>query len=381
MSGKSFSRALAVSTVASLVMASTAFADNTIADGDSATPVDNNNMVFGNVSCNVPASKTSLIAISRNGSATGTNTFANNAQVTVSVVSVSGAGLSATIDPAANQITLPSAWTSLTNNVMSSGTVSAAVSLTSTAAGAGTGTVNFRATGLNTAGATINRDDAMAVSWTTGSCAPPNTAPGVSVFGVTSGGNYEIGNVPAATCDVIDTEDGNSSFAATLSDITGSLSAYGLGSQTASCSYTDDGGLSDSDSATYTIVDTGIPVITDEGPTTTPNAAGWYSSAVTNEFGASDSGAGFESPLTNPYTYSKESGTAEGEDIKINSGTVTDAAGNEANAIDSAEFDIDLSDPVNVQFSIFGSSHYFGSVPAAPPARRMTTSPELWTAS
>jgi hypothetical protein len=41
-----------------------------------------------------------------------------------------------------------------------------------------------------------------------------NTAPTVSVSGVSSGSAYEFGNVPAATCNVVDKEDGNSSFRA-----------------------------------------------------------------------------------------------------------------------------------------------------------------------
>jgi hypothetical protein len=199
---------------------------------------------------------------------------------------------------------------------------------------------------------------------------PANTAPSVSVGGVTGGAAYEIGFVPAATCNVTDAEDGNSSFAATLSAITGPLAAYGLGDQTASCSYTDGGGLTASASETYSIVDTGAPVITDLGPTAGPNGAnGWYTSAVTNQFTASDSGAGFAGQ-TNPHTFSVSSGLSEGSAVKINSGTVSDVAGNSASSIDSAAFKIDLSDPTNVAFVgggiASGGVYYYGYVPAAP---------------
>jgi hypothetical protein len=88
---------------------------------------------------------------------------------------------------------------------------------------------------------------------------PANTPPEVTLKGVTDGDSYEIGSVPAAECYVVDAEDGNSTFAATLSAITGPLSSYDLGSQTASCEYTDEGGLSDSAEATYSIVDTTPP--------------------------------------------------------------------------------------------------------------------------
>jgi hypothetical protein len=76
----------------------------------------------------------------------------------------------------------------------------------------------------------------------------PNTAPTVTVAGVTAGASYDKGAVPTATCEVTDAEDGNSSFAATLSAITGPNAADGIGEQTASCSYTDGGGLTASGS-------------------------------------------------------------------------------------------------------------------------------------
>ncbi|WP_330476064.1 HYR domain-containing protein [Terrabacter sp. C0L_2] len=93
-----------------------------------------------------------------------------------------------------------------------------------------------------------------------------NTAPTVTVGGVTNGASYEFGNVPAALCNVVDKEDGTKSFAAGLTGLTGARAADGLGSQTASCSYTDAGGLSAAASATYSIVDTTKPLVTATAP-------------------------------------------------------------------------------------------------------------------
>ncbi len=90
---------------------------------------------------------------------------------------------------------------------------------------------------------------------------PANTAPTVTVTGVADNASYEVGSVPAAGCNVVDAEDGNTAFAASLSAITGPLSAYGIGSQTASCSYTDLGALTGSATATYSIVDTTDPTV------------------------------------------------------------------------------------------------------------------------
>jgi len=95
---------------------------------------------------------------------------------------------------------------------------------------------------------------------------PPNTAPTVVVGGVAPGAEYTRAAVPAATCAVTDAEDGPSSFAATLSAISGPYAANGYGSQTASCSYTDQGGLNAASSVTYSIVDT-PPTVTVSGVT------------------------------------------------------------------------------------------------------------------
>jgi hypothetical protein len=139
-----------------------ALADNTVPDGDGVVPVDANPMSFGDIDCGHATSDDALIAISRNGSATATNTFKNSATVTITVVSTSGAGLSA-VAPSST-ITLASDWTSLANNTRSSA-VASSVTVNSSTPGAGSGTVTYRATGLNSSGSTINRDAVMSVSW------------------------------------------------------------------------------------------------------------------------------------------------------------------------------------------------------------------------
>jgi hypothetical protein len=87
----------------------------------------------------------------------------------------------------------------------------------------------------------------------------PNTAPNVSVAGVTND-SYEKGSEPTATCDVTDAEDANES--ATPETDRSALNSYGLGTVTVKCSYTDAGNLSDSDEVSYKIVDTKAPVLT-----------------------------------------------------------------------------------------------------------------------
>jgi hypothetical protein len=149
--------------------------------------------------------------------------------------------------------------------------------LTVTPVSVGTATVSATEVS-NSTGATFN----LATAAFTVNVAPPsNTAPSVSVAGVVAAASYDKGAVPAATCEVTDAEDGPSSFAATLSAVTGPYASDGIGSQTASCSYTDAGGLTAASSATYSIGDPTAPGI---GFTLDPSAPdgdnGWYVGSV-----------------------------------------------------------------------------------------------------
>ena len=149
--------------------------------------------------------------------------------------------------------------------------------------------------------------------------APSNTPPTVSVIGVTDGASYEIGSVPTAMCHVVDAEDPPVvDFLATLS---GTLT-HGLGSQTASCSYTDGGGLTRSASATYSIVDTTPPTITFKSQL--PDVGGgWNNSNVTVTWSCSDSGSGVVDGTVSVTV------SAEGANLSA-TGTCTDHAGNTA---------------------------------------------------
>lgn len=135
--------------------------------------------------------------------------------------------------------------------------------------------------------------------------------------------------------------------------------------------YQDNSGFLTATIATYS--EAHAPAITDLGATTVANANGWYKSAVTNTFRATDTfdgqpGVGF-SGHTNPYDFTKSSGTDEGTMVTIASGPVSDAAGNEAGGITSAAFKIDLQAPTEVAFVggiAEGGQFSFGDTPAAP---------------
>jgi hypothetical protein len=150
--------------------------------------------------------------------------------------------------------------------------------LTVTPVGTGSATISASQTSNNTGG-TFNL---APVTFTVNVSPPPNTPPQVVVAGVTGGASYNKGTVPAATCQVTDAEDGNSSFAATLSAVTGPYAGDGIGQQTASCSYTDGGGLTAAASETYSIVDPSAPDISYVlSPASADGDNGWYKSNVT----------------------------------------------------------------------------------------------------
>jgi hypothetical protein len=186
------------------------------------------------------------------------------------------------------------------------------------ASGASGGEVTLSITANSTGGGAYNLNTAKFQIDVT---EPANTAPTVTVTGVSDGATYEYDAVPAAGCSVVDAEDGNSNFAADLSLITGPLSAYGIGSQTASCSYTDGGGLTDTDSATYSIVDTTDPTAS----ITTPVAGAVY---LLNQVVNAD--------------YSCDDGTGSGVASCV--GNVADGAAIDTSSVGSKTFTVDATD-------------------------------------
>ena len=152
-------------------------------------------------------------------------------------------------------------------------------SLTVTPVSAGSATVSA-SQASNNSGGTFNLAPAT-FTVNVVAPAPSNTAPKLNITGVTAGASYPKGAVPAATCSVTDVEDGNSSFPATFGAVSGADGAGGVGTQEASCSYTDKGGLTVASSVTYGITDGSAPVISYTLSPTTPDGSNdWYKNAV-----------------------------------------------------------------------------------------------------
>jgi hypothetical protein len=344
----------------------TAFADNTVGDGDDTTPVAANPLPFGTVCINSTTDDHALVAISRNGG--GVNVFKDGIIVTVSVLSVSGTGLSASMD--STTITLPSNWASLANNVMSSA-VSSKVSLVAGgSAAAFSGSVTYRATGLNGSNATITRDGLMPVTATisnTGACAPAptdTTSPSVTVSfpSPTAGSNgwFNADDVLPVQGTVSASDASNvtniSCTGATLGSVTGygsntasgTLTVSGDGTHNVSCTATDGasppntGAASGSSNTANVKIDATAPSINDNGfASGTAGSNGWYTSDVTEDFSASDATSGLADCAASFTQTSSSQGTSE----KISSGPCSDKAGNTNPGIDSGAYKIDKTGP------------------------------------
>lgn len=115
-----------------------------------------------------------------------------------------------------------------------------------------------------------------APSWTALQTSPPQ----VVVTGLGTNSSLEYGSASPA-CLVTDAFDGTVTLPARLGPISGPDAANGVGSRTATCTYTDSRGLSGSASATYTIVDTTAPTLSGVPADQTAEATGPAGAAVT----------------------------------------------------------------------------------------------------
>ena len=99
-------------------------------------------------------------------------------------------------------------------------------------------------------------------------------------------------------------------------------------------------------------IDLTTPVITDLGPTTSPNGNGWYKTDVINQFRVSDALSGlnavcevaFPDPVSGGRRQDRTT-SGEGAAITVDSSSCTDVAGNTASAKTSAAFKVDKTDP------------------------------------
>jgi chitobiase/beta-hexosaminidase-like protein len=122
------------------------------------------------------------------------------------------------------------------------------------------------------------------------------------------------------------------------------------GPSTASSSCADNAG--NTASASFDVdVDRTPPVVTDLGPTSDPNASGWYRDDVTNRFEAADSLSGLADDCLDAYPdeagnrVQSKTTSGEGVGLTVNSDACADLAGNIAPALESGPFDVDKTAP------------------------------------
>lgn len=136
---------------------------------------------------------------------------------------------------------------------------------------------------------------------------------------------------------------------------------------TSSCDATNGAGLQSSDSVSVKRDATNPTISGAVAPTDPDGTEGWYKSAPTVTFTCDDVTSGIESCVVDGETNNSIQ-LGEASTAQTVSGTATDKAGNTQTDSVSGLY-VDLSDPANIAFvggPAAGSSHYFGSVPAAP---------------
>jgi hypothetical protein len=233
------------------------FADNFVADGDGLTPVERNSLNLGTITAGSGKTGAVLLAISRHGSETGTNTFKNGTSISISFLSSDDAYLNVSMSD--SNISTPSTWTTAGNGTITSDTAYSTVTLSTTASvGTHRATLTYRATGLNVDGNSINRDATVIVDYSISapadSTAPVLTLPENMTIEATSPDGAVVTYLPTA----IDGVDG----ARIVTCNPESGSTFALGTTTVYCSASDTSGNTATGSFTVTIVDTTVPVFT-----------------------------------------------------------------------------------------------------------------------
>ena len=142
----------------------------------------------------------------------------------------------------------------------------------------------------------------------------------------------------------------------------------GDGTKTVCAQYKDAAG---NESATFTdtiVLDTQAPTIANAGVQSgTAGSNGWFVSAVTNRFTATDAGSGLNAACQTAFPSGNRdvsTSATEGTSVTVNSGPCSDLAGNTNPGISSAAFKIDLTGPsaaLSVTAGTLGSNGWYTS--------------------
>jgi hypothetical protein len=280
-------RLAALTATATLVLAGAA-----AAAADNLEAVDELGASVGTLTLNAcvgePASAAVSLVIDRRGGGPdglGATVYANSA--VVSVVGASSLPAVSVSIPAPATIALPSNWTTLASDSRSSSVTATVMLAAQQAPASGTATVTFTATGarsVSSPSSPLQRNDTVAVNWTVTDCAPPNTPP---VLTVPDNITAEATGPTGAVVEYVATADDDQDGALIPSCDPASASTFPFGETTVTCSVTDSGGLSDTDTFTVTVEDTTPPDITVPANMTV-DPTGAFGAVVTYSASASD---------------------------------------------------------------------------------------------
>jgi len=242
-------------------------------------------------------------------------------------------------------VTLPSDWATRANNTLSS-TVTSAVTVDCSVAGAGSGVVQYRATGVNTNGDPLTSDDMMTVTWTTGSCTPPDTtAPTSSASAKNAdGSSYGFGDWTKQAIDVtLDgadetggaglkeiryTLDGSTPTATTGTVYGAPFSVSDEGATSVRWAAVDKAGNVEAARSATVRIDTTAPQVSCDAAD-----GDWHAENVSIACAATDGGSGLAVAGDAAFNLSTDvAAGAEVDDASTGSRTVRDAAGNSATA-------------------------------------------------
>ncbi|SFS09377.1 Ig-like domain (group 3) [Microbacterium sp. cf046] len=237
--------------------ATASFADQLSSDGDGVAPLNSGGAAIVVACTNQSVQFNVLIAARRNGNPSNNvnnNVFANGSTVTVAVGTAT-AGMTAAL--ADTTIVVTPTWQAQATNFESPDTVTAVVTLPAKTV-AGSGTIAFSFSGVNSAGAAVvgANSGLVNVNWTIGACdtTPPTLhlpAP------ITAEATSAAGAVVTYSATATDTAP--LSPAVTCGPASGST--FPIGTSTVSCSATDTVGNVGSGSFTVTVKDTTAPAV------------------------------------------------------------------------------------------------------------------------
>ena len=252
---------VALSALVALLSANVALADEAVVDGDGLTPISTNALAFGNVCANSTVTKDVLLAVTRSTSG-APNTYKSSSTGSVSVGTVSGAGLSAVVPSPAppgnpSTITFPSNWSTSPIGTVSPSVTSRVSFVASAAPASLSGSVGYTISGTASNNTSLVRSSTLPVTATVVSCdtTPPTL------------------NLPSAiTTEAVDATGATATYTATATDADpaspavtctpASGTTFALGTTVVSCSATDAAGNTASGSFAITVQDTTGPVLT-----------------------------------------------------------------------------------------------------------------------